>query len=131
LRWTHDSNNDPAAFEALADMLEVHGDIEDDASPTASALSALRRAAVLSTDPTQQLRIKSNEAWVRFKRGEFAEAKRLADDLLVPRPIPAANDAQVLIGLCCPDRSRQSGGRSGKRYWRRVANSIERRSQTS
>jgi hypothetical protein len=36
---------------------------------------------------------------VRFKRGEFAEAKRLADDLLVPRPIPAANDAQVLIGL--------------------------------
>ena len=99
IAWTHDSNNDPAAFEALADMLEVHGDIEDDASPTASALSALRRAAVLSTDPTQQLRIKSNEAWVRFKRGEFAEAKRLADDLLVPRPIPAANDAQVLIGL--------------------------------
>jgi serine/threonine protein kinase/tetratricopeptide (TPR) repeat protein len=99
IAWTQDSNNDPAAFEALADMLEVHGDIDDDVSPSASALSALRRAAVLSTDPTQQLRIKSNEAWVRFKRGEFTEAKRLADDLLVSRKEPATNDAQVLIGL--------------------------------
>jgi tetratricopeptide (TPR) repeat protein len=99
IAWTQDSNTDPAAFEALADMLEVRGDIEDDASPTASALTALHRAAALSTDPTQQLRIKSKEAWVRFKRGEFAQAKRLADDLLASSPAPAANDAEALIGL--------------------------------
>src|SRR4029077_14318353 len=99
IAWTQDSKNDPAAFEALADMLEVHGDIEDDASPNASALGALRRAAALSTDSTQLLRIKSKQAWVHFKRGEFTEAKRLADDLLLSRPAPAAKDAEALIVL--------------------------------
>ena len=99
IAWTQDSNNDPAAFEALADMLEVHGDIGDDNSPTASALAALRRAAALSTDASQQLRIRSKETWLRFKRGEFAEAKRLADGILAERQTPNPQDAEAIIGL--------------------------------
>jgi hypothetical protein len=97
--WSSESSTDPAAFEALADALEVHGDIGDDSSPTASALSALSRARALSTDPGQMLRINSKEAWLRFKRGEFVAAKRLADDVLAARQNPSTADADVLIGL--------------------------------
>ncbi|HZF71874.1 MAG TPA: hypothetical protein VEZ51_00480, partial [Gemmatimonadaceae bacterium] len=99
IAWTRDANDDPAAFEALGDMLEVHGDIGDDASPTGSALTALRRAAVLSTDPNQHLRITSKEAWLHFKRGEFAEAKHLADGLVTARAVPSRQEAEAIIGL--------------------------------
>jgi hypothetical protein len=99
IAWTRDSSNDPAAFEALADVLEVRGDIGDDPSPTASALSSLRRARALSSDPSQKLRTLSKETWLRFKRAEFGEAKKLADEALGARPQPSKTDAEVLIGL--------------------------------
>jgi len=99
VQWTRESNNDPAAFEALADVLEVRGDIGDDPSPTASAMSALRRATALSTDSSQKLRIKSRVAWLHFKRTEFREAKRLADEILATPPPLSQADAQVQIGL--------------------------------
>ena len=99
IEWTRDSNTDPAAFEALADILEVHGDIGDDASPSASALSALRRARSLSTQPSQALRINAKEAWLRFKRSEFDDAKRLADQALTVRQDLSPGEADALIGL--------------------------------
>jgi tetratricopeptide (TPR) repeat protein len=99
IAWTRDSNNDPAAFEALADVLEVRGDIGDDPSPTASALSALRRSLALTSDPNQKLRLVSKETWLHFKRAEFVEAKKLADQALASRPHASETDAKVLIGL--------------------------------
>ena len=97
--WTRESPNDPAAFEALADVLEARGDIGDDPSPIISALSAIRRAGTLSTDPGQKLRAVSKETWLRFKRAEFGEAKKLADAALGARSQPSQADAEVLIGL--------------------------------
>jgi hypothetical protein len=99
IEWTRESPGDPAAFEAVADVLEVRGDIGDDPSPTASALSAIRRARILATDPSQKLRAVSKETWLRFKRAEFAEAKKLADDVLAARSQPSQADAEVMIGL--------------------------------
>jgi serine/threonine protein kinase len=97
--WTRNAQNDPSAFEALADMLEVHGNIGDDPSPTGSALSALRKAAGLSADAHQLLRIKSSEAWLRFKRSEFADARRVADELVLANPRPSRADAASLVAL--------------------------------
>jgi hypothetical protein len=99
IEWTRDSNNDPAAFEALADVLEGRGDIADDPSPTRSALSALRRARALSTDSSQRLRTVAKEAWLRFKRSEFREAKKLTDEALGTRLQISVTDAESLIGL--------------------------------
>ena len=99
IEWTRESPNDPAAFEALADVLEARGDIGDDPSPTASALTAIRRADALSSDPSQKLRLASKETWLRFKRAEFGEAKKLADDALASRSQPSQADAEVLTGL--------------------------------
>jgi tRNA A-37 threonylcarbamoyl transferase component Bud32 len=99
IEWTRESPNDPTAFEALADVLDARGDIGDDPSPTASALSAIRRAGALSTDPNQKLRTVSKETWLRFKRAEFGEAKKLADDALAARSQPSQADAEVLTGL--------------------------------
>jgi hypothetical protein len=99
IQWTRDSNEDPAAFEALADVLDARGDVGDDPSPTGSALTALRRARALSTDSSQRLRMISKEAWLRFKRGEFREAKRLADAALASQRQIAKPDAEALIGL--------------------------------
>jgi tRNA A-37 threonylcarbamoyl transferase component Bud32 len=99
IEWTRESPNDPAAFEALADLLEVRGDIGDDPSPTASALSAIRRASALSTDPGQKLRAVSKETWLHFKRAEFGAARKLADDALEARSQTSQADAKFLIGL--------------------------------
>ena len=99
IQWTRDSKNDPAAFEALADVLDVRGDIGNDPSPTGSALSALRRARALSADPRQRLRTISKEAWLHLKRDEFADARKLADSALAARPQPSQEDAEVLISL--------------------------------
>jgi len=99
VEWTRESPGDPAAFEAVADVLDARGDIGDDPSATASALSAIHRARILATEPSQKLRAASKEAWLRFKRGEFAQAKKLADDVLGARSQPSQADGQVMIGL--------------------------------
>jgi serine/threonine protein kinase len=97
--WTRQSDNDAAAFEALADVLEVRGDIGTGPASRMSALTALRRARALSADPSQQLRTLSKEVWLRFKREEFGEARKLADSALAAHPQPSPEDAQSLISL--------------------------------
>jgi hypothetical protein len=99
IQWTAASANEPAAFEALADILDVRGQVGDEADPTASALSALRRARALSHDSTQILRTSAKEAWVRFKRGEFGEAKKLADVVLASPHTRSRAEAQAVVGL--------------------------------
>src|SRR5205085_11962081 len=51
ISWTQQSTDDPAAFEALADLLETRGELSDASSAGPSALSAIQRAAVLARDP--------------------------------------------------------------------------------
>jgi hypothetical protein len=53
----------------------------------------------LSTDPSQKLRAVSKEAWLHFKRAEFGEVKKLADNALGARSQPSQPDGEVLIGL--------------------------------
>ncbi|HJP61675.1 MAG TPA: protein kinase, partial [Gemmatimonadaceae bacterium] len=98
VQWASSTQNDPAAFEALSDVLDVRGEIGDAADPTTSALSALRRARSLSSDSAQLLRLSVKEAWLRFKRGEFGRAKKLADSALLS-PVKSDTDAKFLVGL--------------------------------
>ena len=99
IQWVASSRNDPAAYESLADVLDVRGQIGDEADPVASALSALRRARALSHDTTQILRTSAKEAWVHFKRGEFGAAKKLADSVLASPHINSFAEAQAVVGL--------------------------------
>lgn len=99
IQWTTTSRSDPAAFEALADVLDVRGQIGDETDPTESALSALTKARSLARDSTQILRLATKEAWIRFKRGEFAEAKHLADAVLLGSHGETQAEANALVGL--------------------------------
>ena len=97
-QWASSTQDDPAAFEALSDVLDVRGAIGNGSDPTSSALSALTRAHSLSRDSAQLLRLLVKEAWVRFKRGEFSQAKKLADSALLT-PARSKVDANFLVGL--------------------------------
>ncbi|HKR09278.1 MAG TPA: serine/threonine-protein kinase [Gemmatimonadaceae bacterium] len=97
--WVSASGQDPNAYEALADMLEVHGDISDETSPLRSALAAIREGVRWTSDSSQLFRFRTREVWIRFKRGEFATAKQLSDSLIAAHPRPSLADAQNLIGL--------------------------------
>ena len=97
--WTRQSPNDPAAFEALGDILDNRGEIQDDRPGRMSALGAIARARALSTDKGQKLRTATKEVWIRFKRGEFKASRALADSILQSNQAPTEADARILIGL--------------------------------
>ncbi|HXG73052.1 MAG TPA: serine/threonine-protein kinase [Gemmatimonadaceae bacterium] len=104
--WTRHAPTSADAYEALEDILEARGDIGDrprgrprDKPRLLSALAAARKARELSTDSLQQLRLTSREAWLRFKRGEFATAAKIADSLIAATTSPSLDEARVIIGL--------------------------------
>src|SRR5205085_3300755 len=97
--WTRQSPNDPAAFEAIADILDTRGEILEDRPGRMSALGAIARARLLSTDGGQRLRTATKEVWIRFKRGEFKPSRMLADSILKSRAAPTESEARSLIGL--------------------------------
>jgi hypothetical protein len=97
--WTRRSPNDPAAFEALAEMIEIGGDIGGAPFERTAAILALRRARALSRDPRQLTRLAAKEVWLRFKREEFADARRQADSLLSASTNPSADEAAVLLPI--------------------------------
>ena len=98
LEWTKESPRSPDAFEALANALEARGDIADGVRGL-SALDAVRNARSLSTDGLQRTRLVSREAWLRFKRGEFRSAARLADSVLGSLTRATPEEAPLVIGL--------------------------------
>jgi hypothetical protein len=98
VQWVASAKTDPAAFEALADVLDVRGEIGDASAPSQSALAALQRARLLARDTATLLRISAKEAWIRFKRGEFGKARELADSALGRRTYEKA-DANFVVGL--------------------------------
>ncbi|MDP9205839.1 MAG: serine/threonine protein kinase [Gemmatimonadota bacterium] len=97
--WTRRSPTDPAGFEALAEVLEIGGDIGGQPFQETAVVQALRRTRALSRDPDQLTRTVSREIWLRFKREEFAEARRLADSLIAAIPQPSESDARLLIPI--------------------------------
>jgi hypothetical protein len=97
--WTRRLPADAAAFGALADVLESSGEISGEPFEETAVMKALRQARGLTRDPQQLFEISVREVWLRFKREEFAEARRLADSLLVAYPRPTIRNAEALFPL--------------------------------
>jgi serine/threonine protein kinase/tetratricopeptide (TPR) repeat protein len=97
--WTQRSPGSAAAFEALADVLEVRGEIDEGTLGGRSALSAARRARELATNSSERLNAMTREAWLLFKAGSFAGASALADTIFAANARPSVDDARNLIGL--------------------------------
>ena len=99
LNWTQQSTEDPAAFEALADVLETRGQLSDGTGTIPSALTAIHRARELARDPHQSVRDRAREVSIRFKRSEFAIARLLADSVLADVSDSGQTDLRLLGGL--------------------------------
>jgi serine/threonine protein kinase/tetratricopeptide (TPR) repeat protein len=98
-RWTQQLPADPAAFGALAQVLESSGEISDSPFEETAVVKALRQARALTRDPEQLFQTVVTEVWLRFKREEFAHARRLTDSLLTAYPHPTTGDAEALLSL--------------------------------
>jgi tetratricopeptide (TPR) repeat protein len=96
--WTRRAPTSSLAFQALADVLEVRGEITRNRSGGLSAIQAIIRARQVAETQLEQQLATGKEAWLRFKQGEFVRARLIADSLLL---LPATNrdDAEALIGL--------------------------------
>ncbi|MGH7488540.1 MAG: hypothetical protein ACREMY_23520, partial [bacterium] len=88
----------PDAYESLADALEARGDIQPGGDPATSATAALARAAALSVDPQQRLRLAAQSARFKFRRGDYAGFLQAADSLLAADEADT-NDPPALVGL--------------------------------
>ena len=99
LNWTQQSKEDPAAFEALADILETRGDLSNGTGTQPSALTAIHRARELARDPQQRVRVRAREVSIRFKRSEFTLARTLADSVLAEASDSGPADLRLLGGL--------------------------------
>jgi hypothetical protein len=99
LNWSQEANEDPSAFEALADLLETRGELSDASGARPSALTAIHRAGALARDPRQRMRVRAREVSIRFKRSEFALARALADSVLGEASDSAVADLRVQGGL--------------------------------
>jgi len=96
--WTRRAPTSSAAFVALADVLEGRGEIDRSRSGSLSAIDAVVKARQTAVTPDERQLAGSKEAWLRFKQGDFARARSLADSLL-PWPAKRRDEARALIGL--------------------------------
>jgi serine/threonine protein kinase/tetratricopeptide (TPR) repeat protein len=97
--WTQQSPTDPAAFEAFAEILETSGEITGEPFEQTAVMTALRQARAVTRDTQQLFRTAAREVWLRFKREDFAQARRLADSLLIGHPKPSEAEAHILIAI--------------------------------
>ena len=96
--WTRRSPASSPAFQALTEVLEARGEIARGRSGSLSAIDAAVKARQVAATPREAQLSASKEAWLRFKLGDFARARSIADSLLAtghPRP----EEAETLIGL--------------------------------
>jgi serine/threonine protein kinase len=96
--WTRRSPTSSLAFQALADVLEARGEIARNRSGGMSALDAVVKARQVARTPRERQLAASKEAWLRFKQGDFARSRSLADSLLATSH-QSPEDARTLIGL--------------------------------
>ncbi|HEY3114723.1 MAG TPA: serine/threonine-protein kinase [Gemmatimonadaceae bacterium] len=97
--WTRQLPNDPAAFAARAEVLEISGDIGGEPFEQTAVMRALRQVRALTHDPQPIFYTVVKEIWLRFKREEFGQARWLADSLLNANSHPTASEAEALLPL--------------------------------
>lgn len=97
--WIRQLPNDPAAFAARAEILEISGDIGGEPFEQTPVMRALRQVRSLSHDPHTVFETLVKEVWLRFKREDFAEARKLADSLLTAYPNPTTGEAEGLLPI--------------------------------
>lgn len=95
--WARQSPGNAGAFQALADVLEARGEITRSRSGGISALDAVRKARQVAATPREQQLAATEEAWLRFKQGNFMQARLLADSVLANHLVPEV--AGDVIGL--------------------------------
>ena len=96
--WTRRAPGSSPAFLALANVLESRGEIDRGRSGSLSAIEAITRSRTAATTPRDRVLSASKEAWLRFKQGEYARSRTLADSLLTQFGTQTS-EAQTLIGL--------------------------------
>jgi tRNA A-37 threonylcarbamoyl transferase component Bud32/tetratricopeptide (TPR) repeat protein len=96
--WTRRSPSSSPAFQALADVLEARGEIVGSRPGGVSAMDAVATARRVAATTRESRLAASKEVWLRFKQGQFARARLLADSLLATAP-PRRDEAATLIGL--------------------------------
>jgi serine/threonine protein kinase len=99
LSWTRQLPADAAAFVALAEVLESSGEISGEPFEETVVMKALRQTRALTRDPEQLFETTVREVWLRFKREEFEQARRLTDSLLGAYPHPTTSNAEALFPL--------------------------------
>ena len=96
--WARGAPKSSQAFLAYAEILDARGEIVRNRAGTMSAMDAVSRARLLAATPRERQVAASKEAWLRFKQGDFAGARTLADSLLATQR-PSSEEAETLIGL--------------------------------
>jgi serine/threonine protein kinase/tetratricopeptide (TPR) repeat protein len=96
--WARQSPNNAAAFQALAEVLEARAEISRSVSGGFSALDAVRKARQVAVSPRERELAATEEAWLRFKQGNFLQARLLADSILAGA-YSFPDDAAEIIGL--------------------------------
>jgi eukaryotic-like serine/threonine-protein kinase len=91
--------DDPDAFEALAQVLEMRDDITGTPNGGYSALSALERAKMLATDSTQRARLGAADVRLHLKLGDFSRTVALGDSILRASPKASGTTARYLVGI--------------------------------
>ncbi|MDQ6635453.1 MAG: protein kinase [Gemmatimonadota bacterium] len=91
--------DDPDAFEALAQTLELRDDITGTPNGGYSALSALERAKGLATDSVQRARLGAADVRLHLKLGDFSRAAALGDSILRASPNSGGGVAAYLMGV--------------------------------
>jgi tetratricopeptide (TPR) repeat protein len=97
--WVRAFPGRPDAHEALALVLETLGELSVGRSKDFSALSEVRRARALATEPAQALRLANIETRLLVKSEEMARARALADSVVRTNSSPSLDDARQLRGL--------------------------------
>jgi serine/threonine protein kinase/tetratricopeptide (TPR) repeat protein len=97
--WARQSPGNAGAFQAMAEVLEARAEITRSRSGGLSALDAVRKAREVAATPREKQLAATKEAWLRFKQGNFAQARLLADSVLAIAYHPLPEDAGEVIGL--------------------------------
>ena len=87
------------AFESLARVLEMRDEITGTPNGGYSALSAIDRAKVLSTDSVQRARLGATDVRLHLKLGDFARTASIADSILTASPTSNGERALYLAGI--------------------------------
>ena len=91
--------DNPDAFESLARVLEMRDEITGTPNGGYSALSAIDRAKVLSTDSVQRARLGATDVRLHLKLGDFARTASIAESILTASPTSNGERALYLAGI--------------------------------